>query len=184
MNNTCFKCHQEVTLASQDFETWVDATDGDACPEGGVHGIRKQMEVYDHRRADSYERSHPTQHDTTTATVWVVHMQVEEPLLNTVLERMAVSPNTTGEYGFGDSWTEWGEAPHGPTDLHLAVYFRAKPHTAYATAMHLWSAASIAAGRANGALLARLKGTTTTPGVGNDFAVSTSGDFAEQIKEV
>lgn len=117
------------------------------------------------------------QHSTETATVWALHLHPpyadKEPGENffrdRILERMSVLPEPTGEFTFGDSWTEWGEPAHDEDDLHMVVYFHATPDRAKGIGMHLANHAAFACyGHAN---------------TGVTYAVSTSGDYAEQLNQ-
>lgn len=164
--NVCQKCRQVVT--QDGHGSWVDDTDGDACPEGGVHVSRKPMVEYD-QIVEGYKfEGDPQMCDTAQATVWVLHLNVHPSVKDAVLERMSELRDTTGFYNYGDSFEAWGETSQGDDDKHLAIYFRARHPLgrAYLTGAHLWAHATVAGGSR----------------VGVNFAVSTAGDFAEQIE--
>jgi hypothetical protein len=140
---------------------------------------RKAMLPYAYTKSDRddprwYENQHPLQSDTTTATVWTLHLNVRPEALGAVLNAMAEAPETTGEYTYeGDSWVEWGTPTADLDDQHLAVYFRSKPEDAAILGASLATQASNAA---------------RTSLTGYDVLtlplphhVSTSGDYAEQV---
>lgn len=112
------------------------------------------------------------QHDKATCTTWVLHMNLHPLVKDAVLERMAVLPETTGEYTYGDSWTEWGEPTTDDTDRHMAIYFDATPRRAAEIGTHLANHATFAGMKALGG-----DGADIPP-----FAISTSGDYAEQLE--
>lgn len=122
-----------------------------------------------------YENQHPTQHDTSTATVWALHLNARPEMLGAILTAMSEAPETTGEYTYeGDSWVEWGTPTADLDDQHLAIYFRSKPEDAAILGASLATQASEAARTA-------LHGydTLTLP---LPHHVSTAGDYAEQVK--
>lgn len=137
----------------------------------------KQMVEYGYDKGDRadprwYENQHPLQHDTATATVWALHLNLHESVLKPVLERMSVLPETTGEYTYGDSFREWGATPpDDESDGHLVIYFHATPTQAASIGYHMANHATIAAMQAFGA-----QGANIPP-----YAVSTAGDYAEQL---
>jgi hypothetical protein len=141
----------------------------------------KQMVPYGYNNGDRrdprwYENQHPLQHDTTTATVWTLHLNVRPEHKDAVLERMSVMPEVTGEFTYdGDSWKEWGEATKNASDQHLAVYFHATPAKAKDIGAHLADHAQFAVARAYGADALGVMNISPT------HAVSTSGDYAEQV---
>lgn len=118
-----------------------------------------------------YENQHPDQHDVSKATVWVMHMPLAEEGLPAALERMSVMPETTGEYTFGDSWIEWGEPATEDSGKRLGIYFHATPAQAYGIGYHL----------ANHVTIAVLRSSPEREVDVPPYAVSTSGDFAEQL---
>lgn len=123
--------------------------------------------------AGMYE-SDPTQLSLDTATVWVLHLKCPPSAAPLVLERLAQIPDTTGEYLDGDSWVEWGEEPADEDDHHLAIYYRARNYgRARSVGEHLRTHAQSACLRAGIDL--------SFPDT--DYAISTAGDFAEQIKD-
>lgn len=135
----------------------------------------KQMVDYDYLNADRkdprFYENQPEQHDTATATVWALHLHVHPSVADAVLERMSVMPETTGEFTFGDSWRQWGEPTEGEHDGHMVVYFHATPVQAAAIGFNLANHATFAAMTALGGDNADIA----------KYAVSTSGDYAEQL---
>jgi hypothetical protein len=108
----------------------------------------------------------PHQHDVSTATTWALHLHVKgESDRDLILDRMAALLEATGEYTYGDSWRQWGEPAEGDDDLHMVVYFTARPDDAARVGGHLATHATFAA-RSSTML---------------SFAVSTSGDYAEVV---
>lgn len=140
---------------------------------------RKQMIPYGYTKGDRedprwYENQHPLQHDTATATVWVLHLNARPEILGPILSAMSEADETTGEYTYeGDSWIEWGTPTADLDDQHLAIYFRSKPEDAAILGASL-------ATQANAAAHQVLNGydTLTLP---LPHHVSTSGDYAEQV---
>ena len=136
----------------------------------------KTMVEYDYLNNDRsdprwYENQHPIQHEVRTATVWTLHLNIHPKCKDAVLSRMALLPEPTGEYTYGDSWFEWGEKAKSDTDRHLAIYFRADPEKAQAVGYHLANHATFAAMQVLGGDNAKIP----------PYAVSTAGDYAEQI---
>lgn len=113
----------------------------------------------------------PDEHDTSKASVWVMHMPLAENCLSAALERMALMPETTGEYTYGDSWIEWCEPATEDSGKRLGIYFRATPAQANGIGYHLANHCTIAAMHSLGG-----DNATIPP-----YAVSTAGDFAEQL---
>lgn len=110
-------------------------------------------------------------HDVKTSTVWALHLNIHPKCKDAVLERMSILPEPTGEYTYGDSWTEWGEGTSDDADRHLTIYFDATPAKAAAIGYHLANHATFAAMQVLGG-----DNATIPP-----YAVSTAGDYAEQI---
>lgn len=148
------------------------------------------MQPYDNPATctDKYEND-PVQCDKNTATYWALHMRVHPDQYEAVMQRMALctqwsEEKPTGEYLWGDSWVEWGDTPRSENDMHLTVYFDSDPSPefigkgwtrqdwAWYVGQHLHNHAVYAVEQA---------------GLGDlplDFAVSTAGDFAEQVNPV
>lgn len=107
--------------------------------------------------------SNPRECNKATASVWAVHLNCRPESKQAVLDKAPLwGRGLTGEYTFGDSWTEWGGQPSDDNDNHLVIYFRAiGPATA----------------RILGIELATHLGFTDP----TRFAISTSGDYAEQL---
>lgn len=122
----------------------------------------------------SYENI-PHMHDLATCTVWTLHLHVAPEHKQAVLDRMALLPFVTGEYIYGDSWTEWGEETDDDADRHLAIYFRAESAVANKTGFHLANHATLAALRAD-------RETDLTEAK-LEYAISTSGDYAVQFSD-
>jgi len=114
-----------------------------------------------------------TMHSLDTCTVWALHMHVHPSAVNAMLERAAVLTETTGEYTYGDSWTEWGEETEDDADRHQTVYFVATPARAKDVGDHIANSLTVAGVRALGGDMGNVPA----------HAISTSGDYAEQIKE-
>lgn len=146
----------------------------------------KQMVPYAYIKSDRddprwYENQHPLQHDTSTATVWCLHVEAGPKIVQPILERMSVLPETTGEYLFdGDKWVEWGTpiedrsgGPAGLDEQHLAIYFHATPATAQEVGLRL---AEYATQAAIAVLDPYERLAMPLP-----HAISTSGDWAEQV---
>lgn len=113
--------------------------------------------------------------DRDTAQVWVAHVHVHDPAAApAMLRRAALYSVTTGEYGWGDSFVEWGEPPHDERDNHLAIYYSAQRGGAYNVGNLI----------ATGAFMAAMRELQTdVENVGDVmFAISAAGDFAEQIE--
>lgn len=120
-----------------------------------------------------YENQLPTQHDTATATVWTLHINVHPSAKDAMLERASVLPETTGEFIYGDSWREWGEETDDDTNRHLGIYFDATPARAFQVAEHL----------CNHLVMAAVKAAGAQGGSMPEWHVSTAGDWAEQVRE-
>lgn len=119
---------------------------------------------------DAYENQEH-QHDLSTCSVWVLHLNIRPEAKGAVLERMSELPETTGAFIYGDSWEEWGEKSKGDDDMHLAIYFKANPREAWRIGSHIADHALVAAQRAS------------NDAINTAFAISTSGDYAEQLRE-
>lgn len=135
----------------------------------------KQMFEYEFKSHDDpklYE-NRPAMHDKTKCFVWALHMNVHPSALPAMLERASVLDETTGEYTYGDSWTEWGEVTDDDANRHLVIYFDAPPARAKQVGDHIAISLTTAAVRAMGGDSGPIPG----------YDVSTSGDYAEIIKE-
>lgn len=136
----------------------------------------KRMVFYDYLNNDRsdprwYENQHPEQHDVKTATVWALHINLHASCKDAVLERLALVPEVTGEYTYGDSWGQWGEEVEGDDDGHMVIYFHSPPEQATFIGYHLANHVTFAA-------MKKLGGDSATIPA---HAVSTAGDYAEQI---
>ena len=149
---------------------------------------RKSMIPYAYNKGDRndprwYENQHPIQHNTSTATVWTLHLNARPEILGAILTAMSEASETTGEYTYeGDSFQEWGTPAEEYAkfnkgdpmdDQHLAIYFRAKPEDAAILGASLATQASDAARMA-------LHGYDALA-LPLPHAVSTAGDYAEQV---
>ena len=126
----------------------------------------------------SYENDHPKQHDIQTATAWCLHLEVQEPRrVRPILEALANVPvratsgRLTGEFiEEGDSFAEWGEPREEGQSGRLGIYF---------------VAASIPEAQATGNFMAgialRAAGEFADD-LAKHYAISTAGDYAEQIR--
>lgn len=142
----------------------------------------KQMIPYEFTKGDRddprwYENQHPLQHDTSKATVWTLHVEAGPKIVQPILERMSVLPETTGEYLFaGDKWVEWGtpiESQSVLDEQHLAIYFHATPATALEVGTRLAEYATQAA--------VKVLDPYERLMMPLPHAVSTAGDWAEQV---
>lgn len=170
MNHTCEKCGTNVINThriSLDLWLYVDATGSNLCPEGGEHLVSRVMApyVFVNGGPNTYEDDNINL-NLDTCRIWALHLRIPQDVSKEeILHRVGHSPYVTGEYlDEVDSWTEWGE-PQGEDDGHLVIYFQSLPQFAARRGEHL---AILAVGQA------------LQPA---DFAISTSGDFAEQFKE-
>jgi len=157
--------------------------------EGLLADVRmegKVMRLYDYRSdqypaelfPDHYENQ-DHQHDIYTATVWTLHLNVHPEAREAVLERVSQLPEATGEYTYGDSWREWGEETADDDDRHMCIYFTAEPKQAYRVGAHIADHVHVVATRARSDLLVLLE--ATHPNL--NFAISTSGDYSQQLQE-
>ena len=124
---------------------------------------------YDYNGNDtsrSWYEHDPVLLDAATATVWALHLHVPDgpEARGEVLKRLSLLPHVTGEFTHGDSWSEWGEPKDGEDDCHMVIYYRAAPHRAWEI----------------GVEIANRTGLDMDP---TKFAVSTAGDYAEQVTE-
>ena len=154
----------------------------------------KQMRVYNYNsQVDGgnpalYENQ-PHQHDLYSCDVWALHLDIPAEAKDAVLEVLRKLPEEhgiTGEYTYGDSFQEWGEGE----GTHLVVYFK-HDNTVYADQpWSVWWAGERIANIAYAIVFARTEDDTllmkraklpTGATVTTHFAVSTSGDYAEQV---
>lgn len=143
----------------------------DAIDKAEANAIKpKQMVDYDYANADRTDprwyENQDHQHDVTTATVWVLHLHVRPEDKDAVLERMALHACPTGEYTYGDSWRQWMETSEGDDDVRLGIYINAPTDSAARLADTLALNAAFA---------------SRNPNIATDYALSTAGDFAEQL---
>lgn len=149
----------------------------------------KVMREYKFAEGKGFYEDDDRFHNKATTTVWALHMNVRQDQLQAVLDRMAMLPETTGEYSYGDSWEEWGEPAKGADDKHLTVYFTLKayppgdaPESAGDRAMARMEVAWwVGYHLHNHASTAVLLSNNTSRPLREAFAVSTPGDFAEQV---
>lgn len=121
-----------------------------------------------HGRRDLYiYEMDDVQLSTDTATVWALHLRVDQGAKGEVKRAVGtelppdLTSRITGEFTYGDSWEQWGEECQGDDDIHMVIYYKAAPEEACAVGTKI--AESLCATR-------------------DRFAVSTAGDYAEQLE--
>lgn len=136
-----------------------------------------QMSIYGYNQASGTDRTEnprfyenqPAECRIGTAKHWTVHFQVpDSESVGLVLDRVRQlsGAGLTGEYVYGDSWIAWGEKPQNDDDKVLHLYFVAEtPELARQRGTHI----------ANHAYFS-VRNTVSI-----DYAISTAGDWAEQI---
>lgn len=125
-----------------------------------------------------------------TATAWALHVNFPPEFTGTVLallnEMLALQESGERDYGLvgryldeGDSWEEWGEPSKGDHDHHFVVYFSGE-NTRYADQPDRvwWLGSDIA----THIYMRVIRSAEETFHPNLTFAVSTAGDFAEQVK--
>lgn len=161
----------------------LEALDDDPSQVSGTPDIKAMVEYGfaegDRTEGHWYENQFPIQHDVSTTTFWALHLRMPayrqpeeaEAAKNAVLERMAMLPEVTGEYTYGDSFRQWCEPSEGGADLRLCIYFTATPGRALSVGEYLAHFAWIAI---DDGVIPAFNAST--------YAISTAGDYAAQIE--